>query len=339
MDDGFTRTDARRILAGIAVLFTLGTLLFMWSLGESWHAALYRTIVSASLTGLDSTPRGLGAEAATILVVLCGVAIFGYFAAQLFDEIAHGVIGGAWKEKKRLKMIEGLRDHIIVCGYGRVGRRVVEEFRGSDVSYVILDHSSDAISAAELNDDPFLQGDGANEDDLKRAGIDHARGLIVASDDDADNLYITLSAKVRRPDLTVIARASTEDAERKLRLAGADRVVTPYTTAGRAMANLMVKPQVTAFVNVLTSSHEPNLNFEEIEVKASCGAVGSTIGELDVARKTGAYIVAIRRSGGELEFRPAKDTRLDVGDVIVGIGSPDEIRRLERMFEPREAVV
>src|SRR5439155_11510641 len=133
---------------------------------------------------------------------------------------------------------------------------------------------------------------GANDEDLLRAGIERARGLLVASDDDADNLYITLSAKSRRPDLTVIARASSEDAERKLRLAGADRVVTPYTTAGRVMANLMIKPHVTSFVHAMTSSDDPGLSWEEIEVTPRCGAVGRTIGELGVFSQTGASIVA-----------------------------------------------
>jgi voltage-gated potassium channel len=339
MDDGFTRTDALRIIGAIAALFTLGTLLFMWTLGEAWHAALYRTIVTASLTGLDSTPHGAKAEAVTILIVLCGVAIFGYFATQLFDEIAHGVLGGARKEKRRRRMIDELHDHIIVCGYGRVGRRATEEFRAAGIPYVVLDHSDDAIAAARQNDDLFIQGEGASDEDLTLAGIERARGVIVAADDDADNLYITLSAKARRPDVTVIARASSDDAERKLRLAGADRVVTPYTTAGRVMANLMIKPQVTAFVNVLTSAREPNLSFEEIEVRSNCGAVGRTIGELNVAKATGAYIVAIRKLEGELEMRPSKDTRLETGDVLVGIGSPEEIRKLERLFEPRQAVV
>lgn len=338
MDDGFSKKNLLVILAAIAALFALGTAGFMWVLGESWHAALYRTIVSASLTGLDSTPHGLKAEALTIGVVLSGVAIFGYFAAQLFDEIAHGILGGGWRARRRQRMIDDLRDHIIVCGYGRVGRRAAEEFRTSGVRYVVLDHSPDAVAAAEQIGDLFIQGDGANDDDLGRAGIDNARGLLVASDDDADNLYITLSAKARRPDLTVIARASSEDAERKLRLAGADRVVTPYTTAGRMMANLMTKPQVTAFVNVLTSSREPNLSFEEIEVPERCGAVGRTIGELDVQRRTGAYIVAIRKREGELELRPSKDTGIDAGDVVVGLGSPDEMARLEELFAPQEAV-
>jgi voltage-gated potassium channel len=339
VDDGFTRSDVLRVLAAVALLFTGGTLGFMWSLGESWHAALYRTIVSASLTGLDTTPRGAWAQLLTIVVVLSGVAIFGYFAAQLFDEIAHGVLGGAWKEKRRRRMIEELRDHVIVCGYGRVGRRVAEELRGSGLRYVVLDHSDDAVAAARENDDLFIHGDGGRDEDLTRAGIDDARGLVVASDDDADNLYITLSAKSRRPDLTVIARASSEDAERKLHLAGADRVVTPYTTAGRVMANLMIKPHVTAFVNVLTSTREPNLSLEEIRVSASCRAAGATIGELDVAKATGAYLVAIRKPDGELEMRPSKETRLEEGDVVVGIGAPEEIASLEQLFEPRGAAV
>ncbi|HTR33356.1 MAG TPA: TrkA C-terminal domain-containing protein, partial [Gaiellaceae bacterium] len=132
---------------------------------------------------------------------------------------------------------------------------------------------------------------------------------------------------------------SSEEAERKLKLAGADRVVTPYTTAGRVMANLMTKPQVTALVSTLTSNDTTNLNFEEIEVQASCGAVGSTIGDLEVGHRTGAYIVAVRKLDGQLKLRPSKETVLGEGDVIVGIGSPDEIGRLEQLFEPRAAGV
>jgi voltage-gated potassium channel len=338
MGDGFSRRDAIAILCGAGVLFAGGTLGFMWILGESWDAALYRTIVSASLTGLDSTPRGVKAEALTILVVLSGVALFGYFAAQLFDEIAHGIFGGGRRARKRQRMIDQLRDHIIVCGYGRVGRRAAAEFRAADVRYVVLDFSDEAIAAAEANGDLYVRGDGSKDEDLQRAGIDRARGLLVASDDDADNLYITLSAKASRANLVVIARGSNEDAERKLKLAGADRVVTPYTSAGRAMAHLMIKPHVSAFVSSLTSPDEPHFSFEEITVAETCEAAGRTIGELEIQTRTGAYIVAIRNGDGKLELRPSRETRLDVGDVILGLGSADEVAKLEKLFEPQEAV-
>jgi voltage-gated potassium channel len=338
VDEGFSRREAGVVAGAVVVLFTAGTLGFMWILGESWHDALYRTVVTASLTGLDSTPRGLKAETLTILVVLSGVAIFGYFAAQLFDEIAHGILGGGWQQKRRQKMIDQIRDHVIVCGYGRVGRRAAAELRAADVKYVVLDTSETATNAAEANGDLFVHGDGANDEDLLRAGLDRARGLLVASDDDADNLYITLSAKTRRPDLTVIARASSEAAAQKLQVAGADRVVTPYTTAGRVMAQMMATPQIAAFVNLLTSASEPKLGFEEIEVDGSCEAAGQTIGELDVQTRTGATIVAVRKSVGELQLRPSKETRLDAGDIVVGLGAPDEVLRLEALSRQQEAI-
>src|SRR3954454_3890315 len=303
-DRAFTRREIGILVAAIAVLFVGGTLGFARVLHESWHEALYRTIVTASLTGLDSTPRGPAAELLTILIVLSGVAIFGYFAAQIFDSVAHRVLGGGWKEKRRRKMIEGLRDHIIVCGYGRVGRRAGEELREAGVPYVVLDFSEDALAHARENDDLYVDGSGAEDDDLVKACVDRARGIIVSSDDDGDNMYITLSVKSRRPDLTVIARGSSEEAERKLKLAGADRVVTPYTTAGRVMAQLMIRPQVTSFVHAMTSSDAPNLNWEEIEVTSTCGAAGRTIGDLGVSSRTGATIVAVRKQGGVLEMRP-----------------------------------
>jgi len=334
--DGFTRREGAILVVAVVVVFTGGTFGFMALLDESWHEALYRTIVTASLTGLDSTPHGLGAELLTIAIVLSGVAIFGYFAAQIFDSIAHGVLGGAWREKKRRKMIDELRDHIIVCGYGRVGRRAGDELRDAGVPYVVLDFSPEVLEHAREHNVPFVDGSGSEDEDLVKAGIDRARGILVASDDDGDNLYITLSVKARRPDMIVIARGSSEEAERKLKLAGADRVVTPYTTAGRVMAQLMIKPQVTSFVNAMTSSETPDLNFEEIEVTLSSGAAGQTIGALNISSQTGANIVAVRKQGGALELRPTKDTLLEESDVIVGLGSPAEIKKLEEMFEPRD---
>ena len=334
--DGFTRREIAILVVAVLVVFIGGTFGFMALLDESWHEALYRTIVTASLTGLDTTPKGLGAEMLTIGVVISGVAIFGYFAAQIFDSIAHRVLGGAGREKKRRKMIDELRNHIIVCGYGRVGRRAGEELRAAAVPYIVLDFGEEALEHAREDDVLFVDGSGSEDEDLVKAGIDRARGIIVASDDDGDNLYITLSVKARRPDLTVIARGSSEEAERKLKLAGADRVVTPYTTAGRVMAQLMIKPQVTSFVNAMTSSEAPDLNFEEIEVTASSGAAGRTIGALNISAQTGANIVAVRKRDGALELRPTKDTMLEESDVIVGLGSPAEIRKLEEMFEPRD---
>jgi voltage-gated potassium channel len=333
--------DPRRIrlaIAAVVVIFAAGTAGFQATVHEGWMKSFYRTVVTATLTGLDTVPKNTGAELITVVLVLAGVGIFAYVAAVAVEAIASGILGEAWKEKRRRRMIEELRDHIIVCGYGRVGQRCGEEFRVGEVPFVVLDFSEDAIEAARKEEILFVVGSGTEDEDLERAGLMRARGIIAASDSDADNLYITLSAKSRRPELVVVARASDEDAERKLKLAGADRVVTPYATAGRVMANLMLKPQIAAFVNVLTSAKSPELNFEEIEVRADCRAAGHSLRDLDVFERTGAYVVAVRKRDGSFDTRPSKETVLETGDTIVGVGAPDEIRALEALFQPNETV-
>jgi voltage-gated potassium channel len=229
-------------------------------------------------------------------------------------------------------MIENLRDHFIICGYGRVGRRVAEEFRAANVAYVVLDYSDEAIAAAKEHGDLLIEGNATEDEDLQRAGLERARGLVVAADSDADNLYIVLSARSVRPDLQIVARASDEDAERKLRLAGADRVVMPYTAAGRTMANLVLKPQVTAFLDTVTTAAGPDLHLAEIEVHAACPQAGRTIRDLRVRHETGAIIVALRKRDGSFDTTPEPDAVIQPGDVIVGVGTTEELRRLEDLF-------
>jgi voltage-gated potassium channel len=161
---------------------------------------------------------------------------------------------------------------------------------------------------------------------------------VAASDDDADNLYVVLSARSARPDLTIVARASGEDAERKLTLAGADRVVLPYTTAGQVMANLVLKPQVTAFLDAVTTATGPDLQLAEIEVRRTCAAAGRTIRELRIRHETGAIVIALRKADGSFDTTPEPDTPIEVGDVLIGVGSPDEIRALEDLFTAGETV-
>ena len=336
-----TNLSIRRFGVAVGALVAVqltGMVAFEIELHEGWLQALYRSVVTTSLTGLDSTPRGTPAVITSIVLVLAGVAIFGYVAASIVEVIARDVLSGVWAERRRRRAIEALRDHFIICGYGRVGRRVAEEFRSSGIRYVVLDYSEEAIAAARETDELFIEGDGTEDDDLQRAGLAHARGLVAASNSDADNLYISLSARAARPDLLIVARASDEEAMKKQKLAGADRVVMPFAIAGRVMANLVAKPQVAAFLNIVSSGDGPDFQFEQIEVRGSCDAAGKTIGELRVADRTGAYIVALRRSDGTFDSRPGPETKLEVGDVIVGVGTSDEIRALEDLFAPREAV-
>jgi len=325
-------------LVAVAVVFGGGTIGFHAILDEPWHAAFYRAVITATLTGLDSQPRGMGAEFLTIAMALSGVAIFGYLVAQAIEAIAQEVASNARKEKRRRRMIDQLEDHFIICGYGRVGRRAAEEFAASGQPFVVLDVTEEALEVARQRDVLYLHGNGTDDEDLRRAGIDRARGVIASADSDAENLYITLSARARRPELMIVARASSSEAERKLQLAGADRVVQPYATAGTEMAKLAIKPQVAAFLEIVSSHGGPDLRFEEIEVTADCPQAGRTIRELRVRSTTGAVIVALRKRDGSFDTTPDPDVHLDAGDVLITIGTEPELRALEDMFAPREAV-
>jgi voltage-gated potassium channel len=327
-----------RLLAAVLVTLACGTVGFRLILHESWLQSFYRAVITSTLTGLDTVPATNGARLLSIVMVIAGLTIIAYAGAVIVESIAGGVLTGALAERRRERTIQRMRDHFIICGYGRVGRRVAEEFRAAGVSYIVLDHSEAAIGAAKEHGDLLIEGDATEDEDLARAGLDRAKGLVASSDSDADNLYITLSARAQRPDLTIVARASDEDAEKKLRLAGADRVVLPYASAGRVIANLVLKPQVAAFLDTVTTATGTDLQLAEIEVPTTCTRAGRTIRDLRVRHETGAIIVAIRKPDGSFDTTPEPEVAIEAGDVLIGVGSPDELRRLEDLFAPPEAV-
>jgi len=336
-----TQITVRRlvvVLSALSAVLGAGTIAFELELHEGWLRAFYRAVATTSLAGLDTAPSGTAAIVTTMILFLAGVAIFGYVASVIVEVIARDVLTGVLVERRRRRAIEALHDHFIICGYGRVGRRVAEEFRRSGIPYVVLDFSEYALAAAEKENELLVRGNGTEDQDLARAGLARARGLVAATDDDADNLYISLSARAARPDLLIVARRSDEEAMKKLKLAGADRVVMPFAIAGRVMASLVAKPQVAAFLDIESGGADPDFLFEQIEVSSTCQAAGRTIGELRVHDETGAAIIAVQKCGGQLETRPSKDLVLEPGDVLVGVGTAEEIRALEDMFESRESV-
>ena len=333
--------SARRVAYAVTALLVVvvgGTIAFHQSLHETWIQSTYRTVVTISLAGLDTVPRNDEARAVSIVLVLAGITIFAYIATVVVEGIAGGVFTGAIGERRRRRAIERLKNHYIICGYGRVGRRIAAEFREEGVPFVVLDFSDDAIEAAREANVLIVEGTGTEDEDLREAGLETARGLVASADSDADNLYITLSARSARPELLIVARASDEDAAKKLQLAGADRVVQPYSTAGKEMAKLVLRPQVAAFLDIVSTSGGPDLLFEEIEVKESCAEAGKSIRDISIRERTGAMIVALRKHDGTFDATPQPDATLEVGDVMIAAGAPDELRRLEELFAPAEAV-
>jgi voltage-gated potassium channel len=321
-----------RLSAAVVLALAGGTIGFHAVAEGSWLRSFYRALATASLAGIETNPRTDGALAISIVLVLVGLTILAYAGAVIVESIAGGVVSGVLSERRKERTIDRLHDHFIICGYGRVGRQVADEFRAAKVDYVVLDFSKVAVAAAREHGDLLIEGNATDDADLARAGLERAAGIVVASDDDADNLYVTLSARAARPDIQIVARASDEAAEKKLFLAGADRVVLPYTAAGRTMANLVLKPQVTAFLDTVMTATGPDLHMAEIEVNETCANAGRTIRDARVRHATGAIIVALRKRDGTFDTTPEPDATLEPGDVIVGVGTSEELQRLEDLF-------
>ncbi|HEU0245651.1 MAG TPA: NAD-binding protein [Gaiellaceae bacterium] len=329
---------AMLVFAGVLVVGTVG---FRLLLDEGWVSAFYRAVVSTTLTGLASAPDSDAGKIFTVLLLFAGVAVFFYIAGVIVDAITRGVLSDVLGERRRKRAIEELRDHVIICGYGRVGRRVATEFKATGAPFVIIDHNPQSVAAAQARGALVVEGDGTSDEDLTRAGIEHARALVASADSDESNLFITLSARAMRPDLVIVARASVDATARKLLLAGANHVVQPYSTAGLQMANVVLKPQVAAFLDIATTAggEMPELRFEEIVVSSDCEPCGRSIKDLRVRDRTGAMVVAIRKHDGTLDVTPSPDAVFEAGDVLIGVGTGDEMAKLEALFAPREVPV
>jgi len=231
--------------------------------------------------------------------------------------------------------ITRLKEHFILCGYGRVGEQIARKFKEEEIPFIIIDNRPECIARVEQTDYLYLQGDAASDEVLREAGIGQARGLVAAVGNDADNIYITLSARGLCPDLFIEARASGEEAETKLKRAGANRIVSPHRISGRRMAMLALRPAVVDFIDTVT--HEPSreLQLEDVGIGGNSSLVGLT---MKAARsKTGIAILATRRKSGKLLTNPHDEEIIEDGDRLIVIGTKERLAALEEAFEGVEA--
>ena len=331
-----TRTITPREI-GIAVgafvvLLVVGTIGYSLLLDENLFEALFRTVNTIYTAGLVDAPDDTAAKVFTLALVVGGVAVFLYVFALLIELAVSGSLGSALVRRRTARRVEQLENHYIICGYGRVGQRIGREFRDTGLDYVVVDFNPESITAARDLGDLVIEGSGTDASSLSKAGLATARGLVASSDSDVNNLYVTLSARAARPDMLIVARAANEDAADKLRLAGADRVVQPYATAGLEMAKLVAKPQVAAFLDIVTSAGGPDLSIEEIEVTAGSGTAGLSIRGLRIRHETGALVIAVQKPDGRFDATPSPDTALEVGDVVIAVGTVAELQQLEELF-------
>jgi voltage-gated potassium channel len=250
-----------------------------------------------------------------------------YGLATVAEFFVSGQLSGVLDERRTQRMIDSYSEHFIICGYGRVGRQVARDLRSAGANFVVIDNNPENREAASTAGVRYIERDAADDDTLRQAGIERAAGVIACVDSDAENIFITLTARELRSEIMIIASASAEDSEKKLLRAGADRVISPYKTSGAEMARIALHPQVGGAVDVA------DFRLEEIEVSPLCQGVGQTIGQV----RGGSTIVAVRRADGRLDPQPPLDTVIEAGDKLVALGTPETLGWLEGLFQPASA--
>jgi voltage-gated potassium channel len=226
-------------------------------------------------------------------------------------------------------MLETIKDHFIICGYGRIGSIVARQFSRQGVPYVVIERDPERLQTAIDEGALGVEADASREDVLKRVGIDRARGLIAAVGTDAENVYAVLSARVMRPDLFIVGRAETDDATRKLKRAGADRVISPYQIGAVQIAQTALRPAVVDFVEFATNADNLELAMEQITIAVASSLASQSILDANLRQRYGVIVVGIQRQDRSMEFNPEPETSIRAGDSLVVLGRPESLRRLE----------
>jgi voltage-gated potassium channel len=315
------------LLTAITAVGTLGFVLF----GLSALDALYQTITTISTVGFrEVEPFGTGEKLFTIVLVLAGVGTALYTLGVLVDTLVEERLSTAFG-RRRMRRINELHDHVIVCGWGRVGRTIATYVTGAGRDVVVVERDADRAAGV-----PHLvvNGDATEDGVLGQAGIDRARTLIAALDTDAGNVYITLSARALRPDLFIVARARVESAVERMEQAGADRVVNPQQIGGARMAAFALQPHVAEFLDVVMHDGSLEFRLEEVVIPGGSAAAGRSLRDAHLRDRTGALVLAMRDHRGRFNTNPPPDTVIEPGQVLIAIGTTAQLAALSEAVLP-----
>lgn len=314
------------LLAGLTMVGTLGYVLI-----EGWPVfdALYMTITTLATVGfMEVHPLSPLGRAFTLVLILFGVGGVLYTLSVMMGYVFEGELAELLGRRRMERRIGGLSDHFILCGYGRVGRQIAADLSREGVRLVVIDADQDSLQPAEVDGHLTVGGDAGQDAVLQRAGVARARALIAAVAHDADNIFITLSARALNPRLMIVARANTDEAVAKLERAGADRVVSPYTMGGRRMAMLALRPLAVEFVDTILHAQGVEFLLEEVEVRPGSDLVGLTLNQVREQRCPGVAILAIKRAESLIP-NPPLESAVQVGDELLAMGTRVQLRALE----------
>lgn len=319
------------VLAGIAIIGTAGFALLE---NLSILDAFFTTVVLISTVGMGTAPTTATGKILAIALIAGGVGTLIYVFSTFIEFFVEGYLGELLEERSMKKKISELEGHYLICGYGRVGEQVAKEFSRAGVPFVVVDSNPESISRCKEHGHLCVIGDAADDETLKRARLSKAKGLVACVDSDADNVFVTLSARVLAPDLWIVARANLEESYSKLEKAGANKVISPYAIGGREMATLMLKPMVSDYLDVVTGGGELEIRVEQFKLTPGSPVIGKSIRELQIRQRTGAIVLAVRKPGGTFDTNPDPDTTLEENDILIAVGTLSEIQSLEQLFAP-----
>jgi len=314
----------------IALTVTMGTVGFTVIEGYPVFDAFYMTLITVSTVGYSEIhPLSHAGRIFNSFLIFFGVTTMFFAIGAMTQSIIELELGEYFGKRRTRRMIEKLENHFIICGYGRVGRNAANELQRSGVPFVIVDRDPERTERAMQAGMLAVAADSTRDETLRSIGVERARGLVSALATDADNLFVILSAKNLNPKLYVATRAGEEEAEDKLRRAGADAVFAPYTTAGYRLAQAVLRPHVFHFFDVATKSMGLDVNIEQVRVPEASEFAARTLGQAQIRRDLGVIVLAIRKADGNMLFNPPAETVISVGDHLIVMGEPGNLRTLE----------
>jgi voltage-gated potassium channel len=295
-------------------------------IGLSPLDALYQTVTTVSTVGFrELFPQTASAKVFTIVLILTGVGTVLYAFGVVLEAVIEGDLFDVWGRRRMERTINQLKNHIVVCGYGRVGRAVAANLAAAGEDFVIVDQDAERFADVEyLN----VTGDATDDEVLRRAGIERARALVAATSTDTTNVYLTLSGRALKPDLFIVGRARIADSESKLLRAGADRVINPQAIGGSRIAALLMQPHVAEFLDVVTHEEQVEFRLAEVPVPDDCPLANRSLRATRLRERTGALVLALRDANGQFATNPGPDTVVTGGDVLIVIGTSSQIEDL-----------
>jgi voltage-gated potassium channel len=323
--------EKRKIVLSLSFLFfivCLGVIGYHLIEKYTFLNSLYMTIITLTTVGFGEVkPLSYYGKVFTMMLAISGVATVAY----VFSQIVEFLINVSLQNKllKGRKLMKEIKSHFIICGFGRMGKEIADELKKMKINFVVIEENEDERTVMEEKEILYILEDATKEDVLLKANIKEAKGIICVCDTDAENVFITLSARSLNPNIHIISRASSGKVETSLKKAGADKVFSPYTVGAKRMAACILKPNVVEFLDLIMHSQEIAFLLEELKISKGNLYIGKTLKEADIRKRTGVSVLGIKKKDNSIISNPSSNSLIEEGDILIALGTEEQLRKME----------